>query len=87
MSLFSVCEHPTYIEAREKLTLRDWTGSDSVLVHKMKLTGEWATGFSKDFGSVFIWKNYAYLVIIKIASQRTFSYKDIFSLDNLKSLN
>ena len=60
---FSVCQKPTYVEAREKITLKDWTGSESILIHQMKSKNEWATGFSKDFGSV-IRKKYKNFVII-----------------------
>ena len=49
---FSVCEDPIYIEAREVSTEKDWIGSDSLIIHQVKNTNEWAFGFSKDFGSV-----------------------------------
>ena len=55
MKTFSVCEYPTYVEAREKTTKKDWTGSNSILVHQLKNSTEWAIGFSKDFGLV-LWK-------------------------------
>ena len=48
--ILSVCESPTYIEARETQTKRDWTGSNSTLIHQVKSSNEWAAGFSKDFG-------------------------------------
>ena len=47
---FSVCEEPIYIEAREEKTKKDWLGSDSIILHKVKSNGVWASGFSKDFG-------------------------------------
>ena len=48
--LLSVCEKPIYIEVREKLSKRDWTGSESFLIHQVKSSKDWASGFSKDFG-------------------------------------
>ena len=50
--LFSACESPSYIEARERETKRDWTGSDSILIHLVESSKEWAAGYSKDFGLV-----------------------------------
>ena len=48
--LFSVCEEPIYIEAREIKTKKDWIESDSFILHKVKSKGVWASGFAKDFG-------------------------------------
>ena len=53
--LFSVCESPTYIEARERYTYKTWMGLDSTLIYLVKSNEEnpsWAMGFSKDFGYV-----------------------------------
>ena len=49
---FSVCENPIYVEAREVITKIDWIGSDSLQIHQVKSSREWAYGFSKDFGYV-----------------------------------
>ena len=49
-SLLSVCEEPIYIEAREVSTEKDWIGSDSLILHQVKNTEDWAFGLSKDFG-------------------------------------
>ena len=52
---FSVCESPTYIEARERETNKTWMGLDSTLIYLVKSNEEtpsWAMGFSKDFGYV-----------------------------------
>ena len=49
-SLFSVCKNPIYIEAREISSKKDWTGSDSILIHQVKDTEKWAFGLSKDYG-------------------------------------
>ena len=38
------------IEAREKISKRDWLGSDSILIHQIKFTNKWSSGFSTDFG-------------------------------------
>ena len=46
----SVCENPIYIEAREKLTKKHWIGSDSFLIHQVKFSKDWASGYSNDFG-------------------------------------
>ena len=46
----SVCEKPIYIEAREKKSKRDWTRSNSILIHQVKNSTKWAYGFSTDFG-------------------------------------
>ena len=48
----SVCAEPIYIEAREILTKKDWIGSDSLIIHRVKNTDDWAFGLSKNFGSV-----------------------------------
>ena len=50
LKIFRVCERPIYIEAREKLTKKDWTGSDSILINQMKNSTQWSYGFSIDFG-------------------------------------
>ena len=50
IELFSVCEEPIYIEAREVSTEKDWIGSDSLIIHQVINTEEWAFGFSKYFG-------------------------------------
>ena len=50
--IFSVCEDPIYIEAREVSTEKDWIGSGSLIIHQVKNTADWAFGFSKDFGWV-----------------------------------
>ena len=47
---FSACENPIYIEAREIMTKKDWTGSDSILIHQVKDTTTWAYGISNHFG-------------------------------------
>ena len=51
--ILSVCEYPTYIEARERHTNKSWMGLDSILVYLVEYDEEnpsWAVGFSKDFG-------------------------------------
>ena len=48
--MFSICSNPIYVEAREKISKKDWTGSDSILIHKVKSSNKWSNGFSKDFG-------------------------------------
>ena len=50
MHFFSVCEEPIYIEAREVSTEKDWIGSNSLILHQVKNTEDWAFGLSKDFG-------------------------------------
>ena len=50
---FSYCDKPIYIEAREVETKKDWTGSESILLHQVQNTTRWAYGVSKDFG--FVW--------------------------------
>ena len=50
MIIISVCEFPTYIQAREKNSHIDWLGSRSSLIHKVRSTQKWASGYSKDFG-------------------------------------
>ena len=55
INFFSVCESPTYIEARERETNKTWMGLDSTLIYLVKSNDEnpsWAIGFSKDFGYV-----------------------------------
>ena len=47
---FSYCDKPIYIEAREVETKKDWTGSESILIHQVPNTTRWAYGVSKDFG-------------------------------------
>ena len=47
-----MCEDPIYIEAREVSTEKDWIGSGSLIIHKVKNTADWAFGFSKYFGLV-----------------------------------
>ena len=49
-TIFSVCEKPIYIEAREKLSKIDWTGSDSMIIHQVKKSKTWAYGVSNHFG-------------------------------------
>ena len=49
---FSYCDKPIYIEAREVETKKDWTGSESILLHQVENTTRWAHGVSKDFGLV-----------------------------------
>ena len=51
-ALFSVCEEPIYIEAREVSTEKDWIGSSSLILHQVKNTKDWAFGLSRDFGLV-----------------------------------
>ena len=50
---FSNCDKPIYIEAREIETKKDWTGSESILLHQVQNTTRWAHGVSKDFGLVW----------------------------------
>ena len=50
MHFLSVCEEPIYIEAREVSTEKDWIGSNSLILHQVKNTEDWAFGLSKDFG-------------------------------------
>ena len=50
LNLLSVCAKPIYIEAREVITKKYWTGSNSTLIYQVKETGKWAYGLSKDFG-------------------------------------
>ena len=52
MHFLSVCEEPIYIEAREVSTKKDWIGSNSLILHQVKSTEDWAFGLSKDFGLV-----------------------------------
>ena len=51
-TFFSVCEEPIYIEAREVSTKKHWIGSDSLILHQVQNTEDWAFGLSKDFGFV-----------------------------------
>ena len=51
-AIFSVCQEPIYIEAREVWTEKDWIGSNSLILHQVKNTEDWAFGLSKDFGLV-----------------------------------
>ena len=48
-----MCEGPIYIEAREVSTEKDWISSDSLILHQVENTKDWAFGISKDFGLVF----------------------------------
>ena len=50
MHFLSVCKEPIYIEAREVSTEKDWIGSNSLILHQVKNTEDWAFGLSKDFG-------------------------------------
>ena len=52
MHFLSVCKEPIYIEAREVSTEKDWIGSNSLILHQVKNTEDWAFGLSKDFGWV-----------------------------------
>ena len=55
-----MCEGPIYIEAREVSTEKDWISSDSLILHQVKDTKDWAFGISKDFGLVVEIKSFFY---------------------------
>ena len=56
--IFSVCSHPTHVDAREKVTNYTWTGTDALLIfddspkfgESPSETRSWSWGISPKFG-------------------------------------